>query len=325
MAGIGSNKLRRRRGRARLVFFLLLFVSVILFFASQSDEDILAKTRSSSESPASRVMSIVTLPVRGFENFMADQRERSRAHSENKRLRTELARLSDIEARANALSIKLSGLENILNVDVSSGIPEERIAARAVVENGGPFVRSVLLNAGASAGIEVGHPVMTADGLLGHVIRVGNSSSRVLHLEDLNSRIPVMSLRSQSRAILTGDNSNFPKLSFMTEGSDWTEGDVVMTSGDGGTLPSGLPIGYVKQSDEGELFVVLYVNDHHVDWVWIYPHDPIAKPENDPVREAAITEEEIAEAAESEAADATLSQPDVDVPAPDEPVDEGTQ
>lgn len=302
MAGLGGHSQRRRRLRGRIIFVLLLLVAVAVFFAAQANERILDRTQTTVESSSAPVMNYLTMPVRGFENFVSDVRDRSRAHSENKRLKEELERLSDIEARANAMAIKLSRFQTILNVDASSGIPERKIAARAVSENNGPFVRSTLINAGGKKGIEKGYAVMTVDGLLGHVVRVGANSSRVLRLEDLNSRISVMSVRSQSRAIMTGDNSRRPKLSFITEGSDWSDGDLVITAGDDGMLPQGLPIGYVNVDKEGDLRVSLYVNDSHVDWVWVYPYEPLLAPEEDPIVIDAEDEPSLA------AADSSLEQ-----------------
>ncbi len=283
MARIGGNSPRRRRIRGRIVFVFLILVSIIIFFSGQANDGLLNRTKTGAEDVTSPVLTYLTMPVRGFENVVDDIRDRMRAHSENKYLRLELARLSDIEARANALTIKLSRFETILNVDVSSGIPEQKIAARAVSENNGPFVRSALINAGASKGIKKGYSVMTADGLLGHVVRVGKNSARVLRLEDLNSRISVMTVRSQARAILTGDNTPFPKLFYTAEGDDWADGDSVITSGDDGVLPQGLPIGYVKTDGRGDRRVHLYVNRNHVDWVWVYPYDSTPLPEDEPV------------------------------------------
>lgn len=301
MAGLGGHSYRRRRLRDRIMFVLCLLVAVLLFFAGQANDDVLNGSRTQADDIASPIVTYVTMPVRGFENFMNDMHDRGRAHSENQRLKSELARLSDIEARANALEIKLARFETILNVDVSSGVPDQKIAVRAVAESNGPFVRSTLINAGANKGIKKGYGVMTVDGLLGHVVRAGSKSSRVLRLEDLNSRISVMSVRSQSRAILTGDNSAQPKLSFVTEGSDWAEGDVVITSGDDGVLPQGLPVGYVNPDKDGNMRVHLYVNDHFVDWVWVYPYEPTVAPDDSlEAVDAQDGEEPISEASEVE-------------------------
>ena len=132
-------------------------------------------------------------------------------------------------------------------------------------------------------GVKIGDAVMTADGMFGHIIRTGNSSSRVLKLEDLNSRIAVMSKTSQARAILMGDNTRLPLLSYVSLDSEWAVGDEVLTSGDDGLLPAGLPIGEVIIDAEGRMKVRLFVNRSFVDWVWVYPYQPMKKPEEDPV------------------------------------------
>jgi len=90
-------------------------------------------------------------------------------------------------------------------------------AVETVSEIDGPFVRSALINAGSKVGIKKGHPVMTVDGLYGHVLSVGPNSARVLRLGDLNSRISVMSARSDARAILSGNNSSTPLLAFVED------------------------------------------------------------------------------------------------------------
>ena len=298
MAGpTGKTRLRNRRN-TRLLIGLFSVVSLIIFFSALGSDRFMSGSKTAAEDSASPVLSVLTMPIRGFENAVESLRNRSRAHSENQRLKQELAQLRDVEARANAMAIKLSRFEKILNVDPTSGIPEKKIAARAVSEKNGPFVHSVLINAGQDKGVKAGHAVMTVDGFLGHVIRSGRRSSRVLHAEDLNSRIAVMSQRSQARAIMTGRNSPFPVLSFIAQDADWRDGDQVVTSGDGGVLPAGLPIGDVKIDRSGEAYVELFVNRNNVDWVWVYLFEPIKVPVDEPDAAQISTTEQATEGEE---------------------------
>ncbi len=281
MAGTGGNKRIRNRRTARIVIIASCLLAALLFFYGQGRKDFLDEARSGTESAVSPFLTIVTMPIRGFEDMVESVRNRTRAHRENARLKQELAQMKDLEARANAMAIKLSRFETILNVDPTSGIPETKIAARAVSEKNGPFVRSVLINAGASKDIKPGYAVMTEEGFLGHIVRVGKRSSRVLHAQDLNSRIAVMSERSQARAIMTGQNADNPSLSFVRIEEDWKAGDQVITSGDDGILPFGLPVGEVKFNKAGDPVVELYVSRNNIDWVWVYPFEPIMAPEMD--------------------------------------------
>lgn len=277
-----SQKFRNKRRNSRILFGVLILVSTALYFITLGNDDAFRKTRNNAEGVGAKVLTYLTLPVRGFENFAGGLRDRWNAHAENEILRQEITRLSDIEARANALTLKLSRFETILNASASSDIPETKIAARAVSEVNGPFARTALINVGVRQGISEGDAVMTVDGLFGHVVRAGNSSARVLKLEDLNSRIAVMSQSTQSRAILMGDNSPYPLLSYIAPDSDWSEGEIILTSGDDGILPGGLPVGRLVSEKNGAKKVDLFVNNSFVDWVWVYPYDPVEKPEDDP-------------------------------------------
>ncbi len=283
MAGTGGNKRIRNRRTARIVIIVTCLFTILLFFFGQGRQGFMNNARSNTESSVSPFLTVVTMPIRGFENMVESIRDRTRAHRENARLKQELTQMKDLEARANAMAIKLSRFETILSVDATSGIPETKIAARAVSEKNGPFVRSVLINVGQAKNIKPGYAVMTPDGFLGHVNRVGKRSARVLHAQDLNSRIAVMSERSQARAIMTGQNTAYPTLSFIREEEDWREGDQVITSGDEGILPFGLPVGEIRFNKSGDPIVDLYVARNNIDWVWVYPFEAISAPEVEPV------------------------------------------
>lgn len=245
----------------------------------RGSDRLLLQTQTQAETAISPGLALLSKPIRATESLIANYQDRSRAVEENKALKEELYRLRADKQRSEVMAMKLRSFEEILGVNSSWDLPVKKIAARAVSEVDGPFVRSALINAGRNKGIKKGHPVMTVDGLYGHVLRAGAGSSRVLQLGDLNSRISVMSARSEARAILSGDNSELPRLAFVGDRADWREGDKVMTSGDDGVLPRGLPVGTVKTDDAGAFVVALNITGKNIDWVWVYPFVPITEPE----------------------------------------------
>lgn len=275
MASSNIERIRQKRLAVRLTVLALAALGLIIFLASRGDETKDSAIFSTLEDGVTPVLVYATMPLRGIETMLAEFEARGDVLEENKRLREALVQLQDAETRANALALKIAKFESLLQVDVGSGISSERIAARAVSERDGPFVRSALLNAGRNRGVEKGNAVMTDDGLYGHVVRVGRQSARALKLTDLNSRVAVMSLRSQGRAILTGNNTEFPLLSYVTNAEDWQVGDRVITSGDDGVLPRGLPVGKIREDKSGVMKVELNVDGTRVDWVLIVPFDEI--------------------------------------------------
>ena len=267
--------------RASTITLILAFLIAGIFLISdRGSERLLSRTSANIETGFSPALALLSKPLRAVENIAIASQDRSRAVEENKALREELYALREDKQRAQLMERKLARLELILKADSGIDVPEQKIAARAVSEIQGPFVRSALINAGLNKGIKKGHPVMTVHGLYGHVLQSGPYSARVLKLGDLNSRIPVMSTRSEARAILSGNNSDFPILAFVGDSADWRDGDKVLSSGDGGVLPQGLPIGEVKTNERGELVVALSITGQTIDWVWVYPYVPTQEPEN---------------------------------------------
>jgi rod shape-determining protein MreC len=110
---------------------------------------------------------------------------------------------------------------------------------------------------------------MSERGLVGRVVGVMPNISRVLLLTDVASRTPVMIDRTNARAILTGDGGPNPKLEYLRGRDPVKKGDRVLTSGDGGVFPRGLPVGTAVKGLDGRWRVVLDADSGSIDFVRI--------------------------------------------------------
>ena len=106
-----------------------------------------------------------------------------------------------------------------------------------------------MVNAGSENGVTRGQAAMTGEGLAGRVSEVGTRAARVLLITDLNSRVPVVVDGTRQRAILAGDNSARPSLRYRDADGMVRVGDRIITSGEGGVFPPGLPVGVVASVD----------------------------------------------------------------------------
>ncbi|WP_363212492.1 rod shape-determining protein MreC, partial [Phenylobacterium sp.] len=98
---------------------------------------------------------------------------------------------------------------------------------------------------------------------------VTDGASRVLLLTDIASRTPVMIDRTNARAILTGDGGPNPRLDYLRGRDPIREGDRLLTSGDGGVVPRGLPVGTAVRGLDGRWRVVLASDRAPIDFVRI--------------------------------------------------------
>lgn len=168
---------------------------------------------------------------------------------------------------------------------------ENSIAAQLVLDSGGPFMRTLVANAGALHGVQVGFIAVNENGLVGRVVSVGQHSSRVLMLDDYNSRIPVMGEASRVRAVLAGQATRRPELSlypyqlqaprmdFIVGAQSLREGERVITSGDGGLYPRGISVGVARRERDGSWRVSLSASQQPIDFVRIIPFIPVEPPE----------------------------------------------
>ena len=97
-------------------------------------------------------------------------------------------------------------------------------------------------------------PVMDKDFLIGRVVETNYLSSRVLLLNDLNSRIPVTFGEDGIQAILKGSGESRPILEYLPEGYIVQEGIDVFTSGKDGIFSPGSPIGTTTEEGNVKLF-----------------------------------------------------------------------
>ncbi len=282
MSNSGYHRPHRRRNFRRGLAISLILICIIMLLADRQQKSMLASGRLTTDDASSKIMGFIATPIRGTEALFDNAENRINAFEDNISLRAEVARLQDFENKVLDMEMRVKRFEDMLAINSSSDLPDTKIIARAISESKGPFVHSALLNVGRNKTVKLGDAVMTTDGLYGHVISSGSVSSRVLLLNDLSSRISVMSQRSLARAILVGNNTDSPKLNYVSDGADWQTGDRVVTSGDGGVLPRGLQIGTIVMKQEDSFSVDLFYLQNPVDWVWVYPFTPISVPEDLP-------------------------------------------
>ena len=223
--------------------------------------------RRASDKVLAPVGDVLATPGRWAGSGIDTVRDYFGAASENHQLKAELKDMRQWRDLAIALKDENARYRTLLGLKTDPPIP--MVAARIVTDSRGPFADTRLANAGSEKGVKVGNPVMSENGLVGRVIGVTNGASRVLLLTDIASRTPVMIDRTNARAILTGDGGPNPRLDYLRGRDPIREGDRLLTSGDGGVVPRGLPVGTAVKGLDGRWRVVLASDRAPIDFVRI--------------------------------------------------------
>jgi len=249
----------------RFAVISLMVVAFALMLVGKAEVVVVDRTRAAVISAAAPVLDVLSRPIASAVSAYRHVTGLFDAYEENQALKAEIVRLKSLEQ----ISAKLAA-ENGMLRSLTRFMPDAAVnfvSARVVGEGGGPFVRSILINAGARDGVGRGQAVVNGDGLIGRLTDIGSGASRVLLLTDLNSRVPVIIEETRERAILAGDNTERPSLAYLPPDARISSGQRVVTSGSGGVLPAGLPVGTVTIGRDGVPRVQPFVSWNKLEFV----------------------------------------------------------
>lgn len=186
--------------------------------------------------------------------------EHARLSQENEKLKWQLQTLEALQH------------ENVVlrqNLNIPMVEQYGQLTAKILVSPYDGLHHFFLIAAGYREGLEKEQPVVVKEGVVGRLEKVGRYASRVLLLNDSNSRIPVMTSTSQQKAILSGDGTFLPTLVYVGDVRKVQRGEKVVTSGMGGIFPPGLPVGIVDEITNNNIKVRPYVPFQDIEWVHI--------------------------------------------------------
>jgi rod shape-determining protein MreC len=249
----------------RFAFLFLVVGAFSLMLIGKADTILVERIRTVVGDATTPILEFIARPIDTISNTVAGIGELTELRARNAALTRDNERLRHWQTVARRLEAENAALRSL-----SDMVPDPRlrfITARVVGDQGGAFARSVLVNAGSRDGIAKGQVAVTTEGVAGRVTEVGQRSSRVLLLTDINSRIPVLVGAARDRAILAGDNTGQPRLLYLSAGTETRPGDRVVTSGHGGVFPPGLSIGIVTQASETALRVQPFVDWAHMEFL----------------------------------------------------------
>lgn len=297
----GSTPLQQVSQRASFLLFLSASIGLLIF--GKFDPGLTERTQARLADLAAPVLGLLAEQVgwaRGGGESVANL---FWVHGENARLTEENERLLEWRDTALRLQQENARLRDLLEATETQESPI--LTSRVIGEPAGPFLRAVLIDAGSRDGVDEYQPVMDAHGLVGRIVTAGAVSSRVLLLNDLNSRVPVSVGEGDHRAVLEGDNKTFPNLTYLPFDAAISVGDRVRTSGDGGVFPPGLPIGEVVEITDSGPKVRLFSDLSRLTFVRVIAFAPPKSPEEGSAPEEAPEALDVTGALESAPAEVT--------------------
>ena len=230
----------------------LIVASIILIFLESFNWKPLNLARLVVRDVIYRTSFIISIPENIAISLLVTLQDHFEIYQENKSLKLELEQLKNNQNQTSYLASYLKTENDKLKkaIDDSNIFSFETITSKVLMDSKSPFLKSVILNKGFKDGFKKGMPVLKGPYIVGRITEVNYLSSRVLLINDLNSKIPVIIEPLGYQAIMSGTGQDFAELNFLPKNHQIEVRNLVFTSGTDGIFHSGIPIGQIELSEE---------------------------------------------------------------------------
>ena len=265
--GIAFRSALLQKGAAQKFSLIsLIFLATIIFFLDIYNFAFIKSARYFINDGIYRASMIASTPSRLLPSISSNISNLFKIKNENIELRKELEVYRNKEFQIEYLTNQNKVLKQFLESDKEIVENNENIiVAKVLLDKGSPYLQSIIINKGSSAGVLKGMPVLDNNYLVGRVVETNYLSSRVLLLNDLNSRVPVTLDEDGAQAILKGTGGNLLTLEYLPEEYEIKEGINIYTSGKDQLFTPGTPIG--KTNNQG--LVKLFSDSNQLSFVKI--------------------------------------------------------
>jgi len=180
------------------------------------------------------------------ENFIKESYLKVQTHLNlyniNKKNELEVANLRAKDLLNEFLVLENKRLKKIVDDYL---VESESTFAKVLSDKNSPFFKSIIVNKGSKHGINLGSIVIDNEYLVGKIVEVNFTSSRVLLLSDLNSKIPVILEPIGLLSILSGTGEDYGTIQYNKNESIVESDVIVYTSGIGDLFRAGIPVGKI--------------------------------------------------------------------------------
>ena len=256
----------KKGNKQRFSLIALIFFSIILISLSKINFSPINYIKSGLNEIVYRVSFVVSLPEQNLNNSIIKIKKHFSLYNNYEELNLKVKELEGLKLNSEFLISENKKLRELIDEYI---INSNELVAKVLLDKNSPYLNSVIINKGSNVGIKLGMPVLSKGNLVGRIVEVNYISSRILLLNDLNSKIPAVISPSGEQAILSGIGQKNPTLEYLPDGFQNIDDLTVYTSGKDGVLFPGISIRKVinNEVDESRVKVKLFSDPNQILYV----------------------------------------------------------
>ena len=242
----------KKKDKQKFSLLTLLFLSILVIILSNYNFKVIQLIKIGINEFTYRASFLISTPENKIQKINSQIKDHLKSYDNYKNLELELEKLKQKKLTNNFLKMENEKLRDLINESINSN----EILARVLIDKESPFLRSIILNKGTKDKLKIGMAVVDEVHLVGKVIEVNFTNSRVLLLSDLNSKIPVVLEPIGMQAVVSGTGGTNGKIQYTKEeySDDINNQEIIAyTSGLGGLFKPGIPVGKISRINPHEI------------------------------------------------------------------------
>ena len=248
----------KKENKQKFSLVALIFLTFLILISEKFSLKPVEYLKISLKEVAYRSTFIVSIPENLIKKTYLATKNHFKVYEENKQLREKLEYETSKNYNSEYILEENKRLRS--TIEETNNLTSE-IVGKVLVDKKSPFLRSVIVNRGSRDGVMLGMAVLDKSYLIGKVVEVTYTTSRILLLSDLNSKVPVDIMPNNVQSILSGTGDFDGVIQYTRDKSLLEEDAIVFTSGAGGLFKSGIPIGKIKKNNINAKIVVNFFSD----------------------------------------------------------------
>jgi len=224
----------------RFSLLSLIFFSIVFLILGSFNFKIINYLKAGIKEVVYRSSFIVSVPENLLKDSYLTIQNHKKLYKENEKIKSELEILKAKDLLNEFIITENQRLKNIVDDNL---VKSDTIIAKVLSDKSSPYLRSIIINKGSKHKINLGMIVIDGEYLVGKIVEVNYSSSRVLLLSDLNSKIPVIVEPNTVISIVSGTGKDYGVIQYSKKYEDIKNESVIYTSGAGSLFKAGIPIG----------------------------------------------------------------------------------
>ena len=202
----------KKENKQRFSLVGLIFFSVVLIILSNLNFVAINYIKSGLNEIVYRISFIVSIPEKQLQKSITLINEHISMYSEYKGMENKIRQLENNNLNSNFLQSENSRLKRLIDEYITES---DELVAKVLLDKDSPFLKSIIVNKGSKDKVTLGMAVLDENYLVGKIVEVNYSTSRVLLISDLNSKIPVIIEPGNVQSILSGSGKNHGEIQYL--------------------------------------------------------------------------------------------------------------